>query len=89
MNHWIFLFYDLYYIFFITEKFKPNEIKIENKLDDNVITLFKLELESILSNTKILNEIIEDIQPYGSRISGLFTDDSDVDFHVSYSKYYL
>lgn len=70
---------------FILEKFKPNLIQIENKLEDDVLTSFKLELKSILSKSKLLNEIIEDIQPYGSRVSGLFTVDSDVDFHISYS----
>lgn len=32
-----------------------------------------------------LNTTIEDIQPYGSRVSGLYTNESDVDLNISYS----
>lgn len=71
----------------ILEKFKPNEFQIGNKLSE--VTLFKFELERIIGNTRLFNTTIDDIQPYGSRISGLFTDDSDVDFNISYSKYYI
>lgn len=45
----------------------------------------KLELELIFSKTIISDTTIEDIQPYGSRISGIYTDNSDVDFHISCS----
>jgi DNA polymerase sigma len=35
--------------------------------------------------SKDLNTNIEDIQPYGSRVSGLNTYESDVDLNINYS----
>lgn len=71
----------------ISEKFKQNNIEISCKSSFDIVTLFKLEIERILNNTKLLNTTIDDIQPYGSRVSGIYTNDSDVDIHISYSKY--
>lgn len=70
----------------ISEKYKPNKTKIGDSNDD-ILRLLKLKLENILinNNTECLNTIIDDIQPYGSRVSGTYTDNSDVDFHISYS----
>lgn len=72
----------------ISEKLKQNCFEIGYKSNVDIVNLLKLELQRILNNTKLLNTVIDDIQPYGSRISGIYTDVSDVDIHISYSKYY-
>lgn len=64
------------------KKFKLN--KVNYKSDFNIVTLFKTELQRILINSNELNTTITDIQPYGSRISGLNISDSDVDFNINY-----
>lgn len=68
----------------ISEKIKRECIKYTSNVD--VVSILKLEFQRILKNTDILNKMIDDIQPYGSRISGIYTDDSDVDINISYSK---
>lgn len=68
-----------------SEKFKQNEIENSYKSSIDNVTLFKLELERILNNM-LPNTTVDDIQPYGSRISGIYTDDSDIDIHIRYSK---
>lgn len=73
---------------FISEQFKQNNININKyKSYDDIVTPLKTKLEDILINnsTELNNTIIEDIQPYGSRVSGIYTDNSDVDLHISYS----
>jgi len=69
------------------KKHKSNKTEIGYKSNNDILILLKSKLERILinNNTKHLNTIIEDIQPYGSRVSGTYTDDSDVDFHISYT----
>ncbi|VVC43528.1 Hypothetical protein CINCED_3A011991 [Cinara cedri] len=69
------------------KKFKQNHFDSGYKSVVDVVTIFKLELQRILNNNnnKLSNTIIEDIQPYGSRISGIYTDDSDVDIHITYT----
>lgn len=71
--------------FKFSEKFKQERIQNSYKSDDDIITLFRLELEKILMEAKDLNTNIEDIQPYGSRVSGLYTYESDVDLNINYS----
>lgn len=68
-----------------SEKFKQNEIENSYKSSIDNVTLFKFELERILNNM-LPNTTVDDIQPYGSRISGIYTDDSDIDIHIRYSK---
>ncbi|XP_027849985.2 terminal uridylyltransferase Tailor-like [Aphis gossypii] len=71
----------------LNECYKPNKSKsrkIDYNLDVDIVPLFKLELQSILMNSKNLNTTITDILPYGSRILGLNIDNSDVDFSINY-----
>lgn len=71
---------------FFSEQFKQNKIyKYKSHVD--IVTSLKIKLEDILTNNsnKLNNTTIEDIQPYGSRVSGIYTAKSDVDFHISYS----
>lgn len=70
----------------ILEKFKKNEKKLD-VTDVDIVEQLKLKLKSILIYTNLFKTRIDDIQPYGSRVSGIYTDDSDVDFHISYSMY--
>lgn len=67
---------------------KSKSRKIDYNPDVDIVPLFKLELQSILMNSKNLNTTITDILPYGSRILGLNIDNSDVDFSINYGKYY-
>lgn len=83
------MFYFLYHpsiLLNISEKCKQYEIDNSYKSSVDIVTLFKSELERILNNM-IPNTTVDDIQPYGSRISGIYTDDSDIDIHIRYSKY--
>lgn len=81
------MFY-LYILIIITEKYKKNENETIN-LNVDIVEQLKLKLKSILMYNKIVNTTIDDIQPYGSRISGVYTTESDIDFHISYSLYYF
>jgi len=60
------------------------------KSNVDILRLLKLKFETILihNNTTNINTTIEDIQPYGSRVTGTYTDDSDADFHINYSLYF-
>ncbi|XP_026819821.1 terminal uridylyltransferase Tailor-like [Rhopalosiphum maidis] len=63
-------------------KFKSREIGYYPYID--IVTLIKLELQSILMNSENKKTIITDILPYGSRILGLNIDNSDVDLSIMY-----
>lgn len=85
----VYLFY-LYILIIISEKLKKNKNENETiNQDVDIVEQLKLKLKSILMYNKILNTTIDDIQPYGSRISGVYTAESDIDFHISYSLYYF
>jgi len=71
----------------ILEKLKTDKNKLD-VTDVDIVEQLKLKLKSILVYTKLFNTSIDDIQPYGSRVSGIYTDESDVDFHISYSLYF-
>ncbi|XP_050432092.1 terminal uridylyltransferase Tailor-like [Adelges cooleyi] len=65
--------------------------RVHNKkkklISDNVDLTTKVssELKIALNSFKLSHINIEDIQPYGSRISGLNVDDSDIDIHITCS----
>jgi len=66
------------------KKLKTSESTINTS--ETVVEMLQFNLKNIIIDNKILfNTTIDDIQPYGSRISGIYTDDSDVDFHISYT----
>lgn len=65
-----------------------NKIVIGCTSNVDILTFLKIKLERILiHNNKLLNTTIEDIQPYGSRVSDMYTEDSDVDFNINLSNY--
>ncbi|XP_050542686.1 terminal uridylyltransferase Tailor-like isoform X2 [Daktulosphaira vitifoliae] len=47
--------------------------------------MISLEIKNALYNSKLKHVTIDDVQPYGSRVSGLYIDDSDVDIHINCS----